>query len=147
MTTPATSTSFALSPTSLTVHTSTSYTLSFTFSVPHISGDYFSFSIDPSMAFVTPSCTAVSGISSVSCATSNSTTLVITLLAVPQASAQISISSIQNYDVSGTAIPFKADFFNAAGYAMESTNTVTQIYTQDAITVYSINNNDQIALN
>ena len=41
MTTPATTTSFSISPTSLTVHATTSYTLSFTFAVPHKSGDYF----------------------------------------------------------------------------------------------------------
>ena len=146
MTTPATSTSFTISPTSSLVHSTVSYTLSFTFAVPHTSADYFSFSINSSMAFVSPVCTPVSGISSVSCATSNASTLVVTFNAAPQASAQISIASIVNYDVSGVAVNFGASFFNSGGYAMEKTNTVTHTYTPETITTISLNNDDQIAL-
>ena len=146
MTTPATTNAFSVSPVSSTVHAVTSYTVSFTFAVPHASGDYFSFGIDPSMAFSSVACTPVSGIASVSCATSNSTTLVVTFTAVPSATAQISIASIRNYDVSSTAIPYISHFYNSGGFAMESTNTVTQSYTSDAITSVTINNNDQIAL-
>jgi len=107
MTTPATTTLFTLTPSSLLVHATTTYTLRFTFAVPHISTDYFTFSIDPSMSFISLACTPVSGISSVSCATSNATTLVVTFNDVPQSTAQISIASIVNYDVSGLGISFK----------------------------------------
>jgi hypothetical protein len=146
MATPATTTSFALAPTSTAVHATTAYTLSFTFAVPHQSGDYFTFSIDSSMAFLAPVCAPVSGITSLSCVASNATRLVITLGAVPSASAQISIASIRNYDVSGTAVPFAASFFSAGNYAMESSSAVTQSYTAEAITTATLNNNDQIAL-
>ena len=146
MTTPATTTTFTIAPTSSLVHATTSYTLGLTFAVPHISADYLTFSIDPSMSFVTPVCTPVSGIASISCATSNASTLVVTFNAAPQSTAQISFASIVNYDVSGVPISFRAHLFNSGGYAMESTAAVSHSYTVDAITTASVNNNNQIAL-
>lgn len=118
MTTPATTTSFAVTPTSSVVHATTTYTLIFTFAVPHQSGDYFKFVIDPSMAFSGPSCNPVSGVASLSCVASNASTVVVTFTSIPQSTASISITSIRNFDISGSVISFSVAFFSAANYPM-----------------------------
>lgn len=147
MTIPATTTAFTLTPASNVVHSSTSYDLAFTFAVPHSIGDYFLFSIDPSMTVSSVSCVAVSGVASLSgCTTPNLTTVKVTFGANPSVSAQITISSIRNYDISSTAIPFVVYFFNSLDYGMETTPTRSLTFTADSIATFSLNNNDQIAL-
>jgi hypothetical protein len=145
MITPATTNVFTLTPASLTVHATTTYTLTFTFAVPHQAGDYFCLSIDPTMAYSGLTCSAVAGIASVTCAAYNSTTVNVTLGAIPLGTAQISISSIQNYQVSSTSISFQVYFYNSNNYAMETTPAVSETYTADTLTA-TINYNNQIAL-
>lgn len=146
MITPATTTAFTLNPLTVVVHSTTSYDLAFTFAVPHSIGDYFLFSIDPSMIFSSLTCVAVSGASLSGCVTPNSTTIKVTFAAGPSSSAQIRLSYIRNYDISNTAISFTVSFFNSLDYPMETTPTRSLTYTADTIVTFSVNNNDQIAL-
>jgi hypothetical protein len=146
MITPATSNAFSIALNSQTVHATTTYNLSLTLSVPHALNDYLSLSINPSMAFVGPSCAPISGISSLNCNLYNSTTLNITLTSNPSSTIQISLISIRNYDVSSTPIPFQIYIYNSGGYAMETTSVYSITYNPDTITTITINNNNQIAL-
>jgi hypothetical protein len=147
MTTPATSTSFALTPASTVVHAQTSYDLSFTFAVPHQIGDYLTLSIDPSMVFSSLLCTPTSGITTLSsCTNPTPTSVKIIFGSIPLSTAQISIATIRNYDISSTSIPFTVYFFNALDYAMETTSTLSKTYTAASISTFAVNNNDQIAL-
>lgn len=118
MITPATTTSFTISPLTSTVHSFSQYNLGFTFAVPHQIGDYFLFSIPSSMVFITGvSCSALLGINSTNCLLQNTTTLKINLNGVPLSSAQISIATIRNYDIA-VQISFQAYFYNSANFAM-----------------------------
>ena len=122
MLTPTTSTNFSVVPTSPTVHALTTYTISITFAVPHQSGDYFTFTIDPTMSISSLNCTANSGVVSVSCFLFNSSSINTTFTSTPSTSVQIAISSIRNYDVSSTGINFQAFLYNSASYQMETTS-------------------------
>jgi hypothetical protein len=146
MTTPATTSSFTIAPLNDMVHTFTQYNLALTFAVPHQNGDYFVMKIPASMAYsASPTCVPISGIVSVSCILLNLTAIKVNLGAVPSASAQISISNIRNYDVA-TSQSFQLFFYNSGNYDMEATGTASTTYSTMAISTFSVNNNDQIAL-
>ncbi len=116
MVTPAISTNFSVVPISQTVHALTGYTISITFAVPHQSGDYFTFSVDPTMTISSLNCTAISGVASVSCFLFSSSSINTTFTSVPSNSVQITISLIRNYDISNTGINFQAFLYNSANY-------------------------------
>jgi len=119
MTIPATSSAFTVTPLSQTVHSTTQYTLSITTTVPHTTGNYFTLSIPSSMAFSGPVCSPVSGIASITCLLSNSTSLVVTFGSTPTASTiVIAVTSIRNYDISSTAVSFQLFFFSTNSYIM-----------------------------
>jgi len=120
MITPATSASFSITTLSSIVHAYTQYNLTINTVNPHISGDYFYLTIPLSMSFsVAPSCSSISGIASVSCSMINSTVLVVNYTATPTLNTtKISITSIRNYDVSGTNIQFQIVFYDSLNYAM-----------------------------
>lgn len=118
MSTPATTNSFTVNPASKIVHALTTYTLTFTFAVPHQIGDYFTFSIDSTMSISSLSCNATSGVASIGIFLLNSTSINITFTAIPQNTVQIDVSSIRNYDISSTGIPFNVFFYNSANYPM-----------------------------
>jgi len=146
MITPATSSSFSVVPTSQTVHALTIYTISITFAVPHQSGDYFTFNVDPTMSISSLNCTANSGVTSVSCFLFNSSSINTTFTSNPSTSVQIALSSIRNYDISSTGINFQAFLFNSANYQMETTSIKVVTYNPEIITAVSVNKNQQIAL-
>ena len=98
------------------------------------------------MAYITPTCTGISGIADISCVVLNSTSLVLTYNAVPLNSVQISIDSIRNYDVGSVGVNFSCSFYNSLNYAMENSPIYQQIYNSDTITAVTINNDDQLAL-
>ena len=146
MTTPATTTAFSISPLSSVVHSTQQYNLGFSLAVPHQNGDYFTLTLPASMAIsASPTCSGLSGISSVSCVLLNTTAIKVNLNAVPLAVSQIAVFSIRNYDVA-TSVSFQAFFFDSGNFAMESTTVAAVTYTPAAITTFSLNNNNQIAL-
>ena len=68
MTTPATTTTFTVTPDSNIVHEMTTYVLTFTLAVPHSANDYFFLNVPSTMEIDAGlSCAANSGISSASC--------------------------------------------------------------------------------
>lgn len=147
MTTPATSSAFTVSTLSQTVHAITQYTFSVTAVVPRTAGNYFILTIPNTMAFSGHVCSSVSGVGNVSCVLSNTTSLVVTLVLTPNSlTVVIAISSIRNYDISSTAVPFQLFFYSANDYMMEATPIRSLTYNSDTLTTVTVNNNDQIAL-
>jgi len=146
--TAATSAAFSISASSAVVHTFCQYTLSVTWAGTHSSGDYVTFGIPSSMAFsASPTCSPISGITSISCLASNSTTLTITLTSIPSTTTQISIANIRNYDITNSPVTFKISVFNSNNYLMENSPTKTLSFTTPAqITTFAVSNNDLIAL-
>lgn len=99
------------------------------------------------MAFASLTCTPVSGITTFSsCTNPTATSVKVVFGATPQNTTQLTISNIRNYDISSTSINFTAYFYNSLNYAMETTPLQSLTYTPAAISSFSLNNNDQIAL-
>ena len=105
MTSLAISNSFSATPTSLLVNEVNTYTFSLIFYGNPSVGDYLLLTFPAGMTVSGSSvCTPISGVAAVDCSSSNSTHLLVILVAVPASSISISFSAsnIKNYQISGS---------------------------------------------
>lgn len=119
MTTAAVSTSVGIIPSSLVVHTSTTYTISISFSVLHVATDYLILEVPSSMEILASAvCSPISGVAVITCTVPTKSTIKIVLASIPVSNIEFSITSIRNYDISSTSVPFICNIYTTAGYLM-----------------------------
>ena len=140
------SSALTVTPSSFTVDATNTYTFSLTFySTPSVN-DYLLLTFPTGMTTAaTPTCSAISGIAAVSCSTSNSSHLVVNLVAVPSSSISFSATNIKNYQLSGTALNLQLITYSSNTYGSEQTPSVSVTFTPSSLTT-TTNNDDQIAL-
>ncbi len=118
MTAPYTLTTFTMTPLSSIVHTDSKQTVNIVHVIPLTINDYLLISFDSSMTISTGvSCSAVLGISSVSCVSINSSQLKVTYTATPfSQTLQYDLSTVMNYDIAQTAITVSTTVYTTGGY-------------------------------
>lgn len=117
----ATTSAFSVTPTSLVVGNVTSYTFQVTHIIsPHSATDYLTISFPSLMALPgTLSCTAVSGVTSVSCMSLSTSQLKIIYNTTPGATVQISLSGVTNYLVGDQTVNYALAIYDSGDFKME----------------------------
>jgi hypothetical protein len=125
-----------------TVHQTTTYTFSVTFTVAHITGDQLVVTFPAEIVPPTsPSCTALSGLASVSCSTfSQAVTATMTFGTFPaDFKVSFSINSVQNYDVEST-VNFAFQSQTTGLFKMEYLAASPVSFVSDTLTSVTVNN-------
>lgn len=131
-----------------TVHQTTTYTFSIVFTVAHISGDQLVLTFPSEIVPPgTPSCTALTGFTSVGCTTfSQTVTVTMGFTTFPvDYKASFSIGGVQNYDVTAT-VAFAFQTQTAGLYKMEYLASATVSFVADTLTSVGVNNDENVAL-
>lgn len=117
----ASTASFTISPTSSVVGESTLYNFQIGHLVnPHSVNDYCVITIPALMLLpTTPSCTAVSGLTSINCIPLSATQLKAVYTSTPSATVQFSLAAVTNYLVGDQPVSYGLAIFDSADYKME----------------------------
>lgn len=120
MTVAATAAGFTVAPISVTVGQSTNYNFQIVHTVTaHAINDYAIITIPSLMTLpTTPSCTAVSGIASITCFAMTNTQLKVTYTAVPSTTIVIGLQSFTNYLVGDQTVNYALAIFDSLDYSM-----------------------------
>ena len=110
MNTPYQLSTFSITPLSSTVHADTKQTLNIVHVIPLGINDYLLVNFDPSMMISNSlTCTALSGIMTITCTKISASQLKIIYTAVPSSQTlRFDIDTVMNYDIAQTAITFTA---------------------------------------
>ena len=115
-----TTTSFTVSPSNNTVVALTTYNFQISHSIsPHSINDYAIISIPSLMAVpLTPSCTAISGITTVNCFAVSSTQFSVKYITAPSNSIQFNLTGMTNYLIGDQVVNLALNIFDSDGFLM-----------------------------
>lgn len=144
----ATTTSFVINPSSNIVGTSTLYSFQITHAIsPHSINDYAVITIPSLMTLPTPlSCSAVSGITNISCIAVSNIQLKVVYLSTPSSVIQFNLASVVNYLVGDQSVAYTLQIFDSGNYKMEEYLSQFFAYSESTLTSVNPNNDRNVAL-
>ncbi len=118
MTTPYVLNTFTITPLSSIVNTNTKQTVNIVHVIPLQINDFLLVNVDASMTIAASvSCTAVSGVTGISCVRINSTQVKVTYTTSPLSQTlQYDISTWSNYDIAQTSITLTATVYTSTSF-------------------------------